>query len=69
MQELQDKYNYNRCNILVIGILERNRRIYEVLTTENVPKLKKDIKTQVQEAQRKPTRVKYPKKSTKAYYI
>lgn len=26
MQELQDNYNYNRCNILVIGILEGDRK-------------------------------------------
>lgn len=59
--------NYQRCNVHTMGIPERKGEkgtegIFGIIMTKNYPKLMSDTKSQIQEAQRTPDRIKEKQK-------
>ena len=67
-------YNYNRCNIYIIGIpkqKEGREELFETLKTEDFPKLMSDIKLHIWEAHRTPNKLKAKQKHpyTQAYHF
>ena len=64
MKSLRDLWdNINHINIHIIGVLEGEERekglekIFEEIIVENFPNMRKEIATQVQEAQKVPGRI------------
>ena len=66
-------YNVKRPNIQIIGVPEEEdkknsyEKILEKIIVENVPKMGKEIATQVQETQRVPNRIN-PRQNTQDTY-
>ena len=72
LRDLQD--NIKHCNIQIIGLPEEedkkkdHEKILEEIIVENVPKMGKEIITQVQETQKVPKRIKPRAKNLKTYF-
>ena len=66
--------NVKRANLCIIGISEGEERekrienVFEEITAENFPNLKKETISHVQETQRVPNKLKVPNTHTKTYH-